>query len=187
MKSPHRVLVVSRGTVCASLLPGLLKYRALPSPMMPHPPPIFPPLRLCQRGLSFPSKPSISSVGLATDGTQLSCSTIEYKRKPEGIVDRWKTLSILLLSISTFSLLYLYLYLWIPYHRSRLQRCNLHVPRSGLDKAQKCRRHPGRKAEHLCTCCSPGTSGTWFYCENEGKGIRERDKCRHLYLPVFNK
>lgn len=75
--SPHRVLVVSRGTVRASLLPGLLKYRALPSPMMPHPPPICPPLRLCQRGLNFPSKPSVSSVGPATDGTQLSCSTIQ--------------------------------------------------------------------------------------------------------------
>lgn len=44
---------------------------------MPQPPPICPPLRLCHSALNFPSKPSVSSVGLATEGTQLSCSTVE--------------------------------------------------------------------------------------------------------------
>lgn len=156
------MLLVSRGTVRASRPPGLLKYRALPSLMMPQPPPICPPLRLCQSGLSFPSKPSVSSVGLATDGTQLSCSTVEKQLKclnDEGIQP---------FGLHTIVQAH---YLCIPYHRNTLQRCNLHGPRSGLDRAQRCRPHPKQKLEHLCKHCSPGTSGTWFYWKRKRRQL----------------
>ncbi len=140
--------------------------------MMPQPPPICPPLRLCHSGLSFPSKPSVSSVGLATDGTQLSCSTIKkignYRVKHINIQEKFDLLFIFQVHCLPSSSV---LYLCIPYHRSKHQRCNLRVPHSGLDRAQRCRPHPRQKVEHLCTCCSPGTNGTGFYWKYEGKGI----------------
>lgn len=158
VKTTHRVLLVSRGTVRASRLPGLLKYSALPSLMMPQPPPICPPLRLCQSGLSFPSNPSVSSVGLATDGTQLSCSTVGKKLK------RIKQDKIQPFGLQTIFQVH---YLCIPCHRSTRQRCNLHVPHSGLDRALRCRPHPKQKVEHLYKDCSLGTSGIWFYWKLE--------------------
>lgn len=167
MNTTHRVLLVSRGTVRDSRLPGLLKYSALPSLMMPQPPPICPPLRLCQSGLSFPSKPSVSSVGLATDGTQLSCSTagkqLEYIKLEETQ------------PFGFYTILQEH-HLCIPYHRNTLQRCNLHVPHSSLDRARRCRLHPKQKVEHLYKHCSPGTSGTWFYWKLER---RQLDLCRN--------
>lgn len=98
----HRVLVVSSGTVRASLLPGLLKYSAFPSPMMPQPPPICPPLTLCQSGLSFPSNPSVSSVGVATDGTQLSCSTVDKNNMQSKAYKLMKNMWCFFISVHEF-------------------------------------------------------------------------------------
>lgn len=126
--------------------------------MMPQPPPICPPLRLCQSGLSFPSNPSVNSVGLATDGTQLSCSTAGKQLK------RIKHDKIKPFGLQTIFQVH---YLCIPCHRSTHQRCNLRVPHSGLDRALKCRPHPKQKVEHLYKHCSLGTSGIWFYWKLE--------------------
>lgn len=154
VNTTHRVLLVSRGTVRDSRLPRLLKYSALPSLIMPQPPPICPPFMLCQSGLSLPSKPSVSSVGLATAGTQLSCSTVgqQLKRMKHEETQHFGFYTIFQMH-----------HLCIPYHRNTLRRCNPHVPHSGWDRARRCRPHPKQKVEHLYTHCSPETSGTWFY------------------------
>lgn len=78
------------------------------------------------------------------------------------------------------------LYLCIPYHRSTLQRCNPHVPHSGLDRAQRCRPHPKQKVEHLCTHCSPGTNGTWFYWEMRGYRLGYERNTVHIYTMLVN-
>lgn len=94
----HLIFLVSRGMVLASLFPGPLKYRDLPSLSVPQPVPIWPPVILYHNGLSFPSNLSNISLWLGTTDTQVPCVASEKRNTQERgfvkIMRHWKVHSV---------------------------------------------------------------------------------------------